>query len=40
MTVTLVVAAILFIFGTFAAAVTYAQVQTHGLVAPGARSID
>lgn len=37
---TLLIAAVLFLFGTFALALGYAQVQTRGIVAPGARPID
>ena len=40
MGITLLIAAALFIFGTFAAALVFGQVQTRGIVAPGARAID
>ncbi|GAB5427715.1 MAG: hypothetical protein Devi2KO_11740 [Devosia indica] len=36
----LVIAAVLCIFGVFALAVAYAQIQTKGMVAPGARKLD
>jgi len=36
----LVIAAVLCIFGVFALAVAYAQIQTKGMIAPGARQID
>ncbi len=34
------IAAVLFIFGTFAVALAFGQIQTSGIVAPGARAID
>lgn len=37
---TLIVAAVIAVFATFAIAVGYAQIQTRGLVAPGARPLD
>jgi len=37
---TFIIAAVLFIFGTFAIALGYAQIQTRGMVAPGALPID
>lgn len=37
---TLFIAAVLCAFATFAAALAYGQVQTRGLVAPGARPLD
>ncbi len=36
---TFIIAAVLFIFGTFAIALGYAQIHTRGMVAPGARPI-
>lgn len=40
MSTTLVIAAVLAIFGVFSVALAYAQVRTRGLVAPGARPLD
>ncbi len=40
MTNTLIIAAILAIFGAFSVALAYAQVVTRGLIAPGARPLD
>ena len=40
MSTTFVIAAVLGIFGIFTVAVAYAQFQTRGMVAPGARPID
>ncbi|WP_280136898.1 hypothetical protein [Devosia chinhatensis] len=40
MSITVIVAAVLLIFATFASALGYAQLQTHGLAAPGARKAD
>ncbi len=37
---TFLIAGVCFIFGTFAAALIYAQVQTKGIAAPGARPLD
>ena len=37
---TILLVAVFGIFGTFAAAVIYAQVQTRGIVAPGGRRVD
>ncbi|SFV38298.1 hypothetical protein SAMN05216456_3305 [Devosia crocina] len=37
---TLIVAFVLAVFATFAVALGYAQIQTRGLVAPGARPLD
>jgi len=34
---TLVIAAVLMVFGVFGGALAYAQIQTRGLFAPGAR---
>jgi hypothetical protein len=34
------IAAVLFIFGTFAAALAFGQIQTRGIVAPSARALD
>ena len=34
---TILLVAVFGVFGAFAAALTYAQVQTRGIVAPGAR---
>ena len=39
MSTTFVIAAVLGIFGVFTAALAYAQIQTRGMVAPGARKI-
>jgi len=36
----LMIAAVLGIFGVFALAVAYAQIQTKGMIAPGARPLD
>lgn len=40
MSITFVVAAVACIFGTFAAAIIYAEISTRGIVAPGGRKID
>lgn len=40
MSTPLLVVAVLFVFGTFAAALAYAQIVARGLVAPGARALD
>jgi hypothetical protein len=40
MSTTFVIAAVLGIFGIFSVALAYAQFQTRGMVAPGARPID
>ena len=37
---TVLLVAVFGIFGAFAAAVIYAQVQTRGIVAPGGRALD
>jgi hypothetical protein len=37
---TLLLAAVLALFATFAATLTYAQLQTRGIVAPGGRKPD
>lgn len=40
MDTTLVIVAVLCIFGVFSLALAYAQVQTRGMLAPGARKVD
>ncbi|MFD1253297.1 MULTISPECIES: hypothetical protein [Devosia] len=40
MSTTFILALILFIFGTFGAALAYAQIVAHGIVAPGGRKPD
>jgi hypothetical protein len=40
MSTTFVIAAVLGIFGVFTVALAYAQFQTRGMVAPGARKLD
>lgn len=37
---TVLIASVCFIFGTFAVALCYAQLQTKGIAAPGARRLD
>ena len=40
MDTTLVIVAVLCIFGVFSLALAYAQAQTRGVLAPGARKVD
>jgi hypothetical protein len=40
MSTTLVIAAVLAIFGVFSLALAYAQIRTRGMIAPGARKLD
>lgn len=40
MSTALMIAAVLGIFGIFGVAVGYAQIQTRGMIAPGARPLD
>ncbi len=40
MSITILLAAVLCIFGTFATAIGYAEIATRGIVAPGGRAID
>lgn len=40
MSITFLIAAIVGIFGIFAAAMAYAEISTRGIVAPGGRQID
>lgn len=40
MSITILIAAVLCIFGTFATAMIYAEIATRGIVAPGGRKPD
>jgi heme/copper-type cytochrome/quinol oxidase subunit 3 len=40
MSITFLIAAVACIFGTFAAALLYAEISTRGIIAPGGRRLD